>query len=347
MHVKAFITSFVEIVDVMDSLGIGIVGIGHWSGMHAAALKKTKSLHLVTCYTRTEEKGKKFASQNNCNYDKSYEEVLKRNDVDAIILTTPHTTHLDLAVKAAQAGKHLLIEKPMANTVAECKKMIDAFEKAGLVLSVCQDRRWTGYHRKMKEIISSGQVGRTIFAEGNFFNPSGLNITPEKWRWYKSESPGGPLAYLGVHMIDTLRYLVDPSVDEVSAFLDKLVLKAEIDDIALLSLKFGNGSYGFTTSVFTTPRQVYTNLFGTGMNLFADEKAGLFSQKAGTETRERVEFENLDPIQGEEEDFALSVLEKRKPEVDGYEGMKNVAVVEAAIKSSKERRSVKLSEIMD
>ncbi len=330
----------------MESLGVGIVGIGHWSGMHAAALKKTNSLKLVTCHTRTEDKGKKFASQNNCAYDRSYEDVLKRKEVDAIILTTPHTTHPDLAVKAANAGKHLLIEKPLANTVVECRRMIDAFEKVGLVLSVCQDRRWTGYHRKMKEFISSGLVGRTIFAEGNFFNPSGLTITPEKWRWYKSESPGGPLAYLGVHMIDTLRFLVDPAVEEVTARLDKMVIKAEIDDIALLNLKFANGSYGFTASVFTTPRQVYTNLFGTSMNLFADEKAGLFSEKAGADNREKVDFENIDPIQKEEEDFAQSVMEKRKPEVDGYEGMQNVAVIEAAVKSSREKRPVDIREVM-
>ncbi|MGI0079872.1 MAG: Gfo/Idh/MocA family protein, partial [Nitrososphaerales archaeon] len=148
----------------MEPLGIAIVGIGHWSGMHAAALKKGNLLKLVTCYTRNEEKAKKFAVQNNCEYDQSYENVLKRKDVAAIILTTPHTTHPDLAIKAANAGKHLLIEKPLANTVAECKKMISAFENEGLVMSVCQDRRWLGYHRKMKEIITAGLIGRPIFA---------------------------------------------------------------------------------------------------------------------------------------------------------------------------------------
>ncbi len=330
----------------MEPLGVAIVGIGNWSGMHAAALKKGNLLKLVTCYTRNEEKAKKFAVQNNCAYDQSYEDVLKRKDVDAIILTTPHTTHPDLAIKAANAGKNLLIEKPLANTVEECKKMIAAFEGAGLVMSVCQDRRWMGYHRKMKEMITQGLLGRHIFAEGNFFNPSGMNITPDKWRWYKSESPGGPLAYLGVHMIDTLRFLVDPSVEEVTGTLDKMVIKAEIFDIALLNLKFGNGSYGFTASVFTAPRDVYVNIYGTGMNLYAGEKTGLFSQKAGTEARERVDFPDIDPVQKEEEDFALSVLEKRKPEVDGYEGMNNVAVVEAAVKSAKEGRPVKVKEVM-
>ncbi|MHB8566169.1 MAG: Gfo/Idh/MocA family protein [Nitrososphaerales archaeon] len=330
----------------MEPVNIAIVGLGHWSDMHAGAIKKNNLLKLVTCYTRTEAKAKKFATENNCSYEKSFEDLLKRNDVEAVLLTTPHKTHTDLAVKTAEAGKHLLIEKPMANTVKECKRMIDAFAEAGLVLSVCHDMRWTGNSRKMKEMINQGLLGRLIFAEANFCNPSGAALTPEKWRFFKSESVGGPLAFLGVHMIDQLRYLIDPNVEEVDATFDRMVTKAEIDDLALLNLKFKNGAYGFMASVFTTPRVVYANVFGTGMNLFSGEKTGLYSQRAGTEVREKVEFEETDRIVKEQEDFATSVRERRKPEVDGYEGMQNVAVVEAAVKSAAERRPVKLAEIL-
>lgn len=331
----------------MEPVRIALVGIGHWSGVHATALKNNPSLKLVTCYTRSDEKAKKFAADNNCSYEKSFEDVLKRNDVDAVLLTTPHTTHTDLAVKVANAGKHLLIEKPMANSVKECKTMIDAFEKAGLVLSVCHDQRWTGVVRKMKDMINQGMLGKLIFAEANFFNSSGANLTPDKWRFYRSESPGGPLAYLGIHMIDMLRFLVDPNIEEVSAIFDKQVTKAEIDDMALLNLRFGNGAHGFMASVFTTPRVVYANIFGTGMNLFSGEKTGLYAQRAGGETREKIEFQEVDRIVKEQVDFANSVREKRKPEVDGYEGMQNVAVVDAALKSAKEGgRFVKLSEVL-
>src|SRR5487761_331459 len=330
----------------MEPLRVALVGLGNWSAMHADALKKTQLLKMVTCYTRTQDKAKKFAKDNGCDFETSYEDVLARKDVDAVILCTPHTTHPGMAIQAANAGKHLLIEKPLANSVAECKKMISSFDDAHLVLSVCQDRRFWGPVRKMKQMITSGEVGRLILGEANYLNPSGFGITPDKWRWYKSESPGGPLAYLGVHMIDTLRFLVDPSVEEVRATLDKMVIKAEIFDIALLNLKFENGSYAFTASVFTAPRDVYVNIYGTGMNLYAGEKTGLFSQKSGTEVREKVEFPDVDPIEKEEEDFALSILEKRKPEVDGYEGMKNVAVIEAAVKSAKEGRQVKIKEVM-
>src|SRR5487761_114393 len=331
----------------MEPLRVALVGLGNWSAMHADALKKTQLLKLVTCYTRTQDKARKFAKDNGCDFDTSYEDVLARKDVDAVILCTPHTTHPGMAIQAANAGKHLLIEKPLANSVAECKKMISSFEDAHLVLSVCQDRRFWGPVRKMKQMITSGDVGRLILGEANYLNPSGFGITPDKWRWYKSESPGGPLAYLGVHMIDTLRFLLDPSVVEVVATLDKMGVKAEIDDIALLRLKFANGAYAFSASVFTTPRTTYMNVFGTQMNLFLVEKMGLYSQKLGSDVRDKVEYEEVDPIQKEEEDFARAVAEKRKPEVDGYEGMANIAVIEAAIKSSKERRPVLIKEVME
>jgi UDP-N-acetyl-2-amino-2-deoxyglucuronate dehydrogenase len=331
----------------MEPIRVALVGLGNWSAMHATALKETNILKLTTCYTRTQDKAKKFAQENNCDFETSYERVLARKDVDAVILCTPHTTHPPMAIEAANAGKHLLIEKPLANSVEECKKIISSFESAGLTLSVCQDRRFWGSVRKMKQLISNGAVGKLILGEANYLNPSGFGITPEKWRWYRSESPGGPLAYLGVHMIDTLRFLFDPTVVEVIATLDKMGIKAEIDDIALLRLKFANGSYAFSASVFTTPRTTYMNVFGTEMSLFLIEKVGLYSQKLGSEVREKVEFEEVNPIQKEEEDFAIAVKEKRKPEVDGYEGMANVAVIEAAIKSSKEKRPVLIKEVME
>ena len=330
----------------MQPLRVALVGLGNWSTMHENALRKTQLLKLTTCYTRTQEKAKKFAQENNCDFETSYENVLKRKDVDAVILCTPHTTHPDMAIQAANAGKHLLIEKPLANSVAECKKMISAFEKSGLVLSVCQDRRWWEPVRKMKQMILSGEVGKLILGEANYLNPSGFGITPDKWRWFRSESPGGPLAYLGVHMIDSLRFLIDPNVLEVDAMLDKMGVSAEIDDIALLRLKFASGAYAIVAAVFTIPRGTYINVFGTKMNLFLVEKMGLSAQKLGSDTREKIDYAEADPIQREQEDFAHAISEKRKPEVDGYEGMANVAVIEAAIKSSNERRPVAIKEVM-
>lgn len=81
----------------------------------------------------------------------------------------------------------------MVLTVADCKAMMNAVEKAGLIISVGQGRRWSSRNRKIREMVTSGEIGKNIYAEASYFNNIGPNITPEKWRWYKDESPGGPL----------------------------------------------------------------------------------------------------------------------------------------------------------
>lgn len=319
----------------MNKLRVGIVGIGWWSTEHARAIHQSELLELVTCYTRNEDKRKKFAEDNHCEQEETYEKLLERNDIDAVILTTPHSTHKDLTLKAASAGKHVFVEKPMALTVQDCKEMIEAVEHAGRVISVGQDRRWSSTHRKIKELVTSGKVGKIIYAEASYFNNIGINITPDKWRWYKDESPGGPLSYLGVHMIDTLRFLFGEDVEEVRGIMDKMVIKAEIDDFAMATMRFHNGGYGTVTSIFTVPKTTYVNVYGTELNVFSGDASGLIIQHKDTNTIEKVEVTEQNPVQLELEDFARAIAEKRAPEVDGVEGMKNVAVLEAIIESNK------------
>lgn len=330
-----------------EPLRVAIVGLGWWSGVHAAALKKTDLLKLVTCFTRTREKGTKFARANACDYDLSFESLLKRKDVDAVILTTPHTTHPDLAIRIAEAGKHLLIEKPLANTVVECRRIVDAFREVGLTLSVCHDRRWTALHRKMKELIDAGSIGQTVIAEANYSLASGLTLTPKSWRWYRAESPGGPLAYLGIHMIDTVRFLVGGEVQEVDGLLDKMMTKAEIYDTVICRLRFSNGIHAVITDSFLVPRVSFVNIYGSEASLYGWENTGLTFQKAGAEVATPVQLEKQDPVRAEQEDFASSITERRKPAVDGNEGTANVAVIEAIIKSSNEERRVMIDEVLN
>ena len=115
----------------------------------------------------------------------------------------------------------------------------------------------------------------------------------------------------------------------------------------LLGSCVASGVYAISAAVFTIPRGTYMNVFGTRMNLFLVEKLGLTSQKLGSDSREMIDYVEADPIQREQEDFAHAISEKRKPEVDGYEGMANIAVIEAAIKSSNEKRPVQIKEVMN
>lgn len=334
-------------MDDMDrSIKVGLVGLGWWAEQHANSILKSKLLKLYACHTRDPSKGQAFARRYGCTYHQKYEELLRDPELDALIITTPHTTHLELATKAAEAGKHVLIEKPMALTVEDCRKMIDAFKQNNLVLAVGHDKRWAGNHRKIRELVQAGVLGDIIFAEGNYSHNVGLRLTPDKWRWYRRESPGGSLSYTGIHIIDTLRFLTGQEIVEVDGLLDKLATPAEIYDTALARFKFSAKTYGWVTSLFTVPRVFFVNLYGTKASVYARENDDLYIQYIDSEERKIVPYMRNDPILSEQEDFAKSIFEKRKPEVDGREGMINVAVIEAIIKSSAEKRIVALREVL-
>jgi Predicted dehydrogenases and related proteins len=126
-------------------INVGIVGIGWWASVHAEALKKNKFMKLVRCYTRSAEKAKEFAYKYNYDYEDSYINLLKRKDLDAVIINTPHTTHKEMAINV---GKHALVEKLLANNVKDLKRIIEAFKNKDLILAVAHDKRWMDQHRK-------------------------------------------------------------------------------------------------------------------------------------------------------------------------------------------------------
>jgi Predicted dehydrogenases and related proteins len=147
-------------------------------------------------------------------------------------------------------------------------------------------------------------------------------------------------------MIDTLRFLIGEIV-EVNGKVDKLETKAEIYDTALATFRFDNGAYGFVGSIFVVPKVTMVNVYGTKASLYSSDKLGLYIQRIESEELEKIQYNEVDPVLLEQEDFARSVIEKRKPLVDGYEGMRNVAIMEAIIKSSQDKRPVEVREILN
>jgi len=153
---------------------LALVGIGSWSTVIADGVHRSKKAKLVTCFTRTPEKRMAYSKKYGCDQEESYEAVLKRSDVDGVILTTPNLVHPEQAFLAAAHGKHIFVEKPLANTMADGRKMIDACKKAGVVLMVGHDiRRLKGF-RKAKEIIDQGIIGKPTMVEANFSNNLGF-----------------------------------------------------------------------------------------------------------------------------------------------------------------------------
>ena len=131
----------------------GEIGAGAWSGTVCDAMMKSKKVQLVTCFDVIPTKQQALSAKFGCSQEASYEDVLKRNDIDAVHLLSPNAVHAEQAILAARHGKHVFVEKPLANTIPDGTKTIAACQKANVVLMVGQHLRRLAGFRKLKALI--------------------------------------------------------------------------------------------------------------------------------------------------------------------------------------------------
>jgi predicted dehydrogenase/quercetin dioxygenase-like cupin family protein len=323
----------------MEPVRVASVGIGWWSGELANAIPKGTNLTLVACATRSPEKRAAFAAKYGCRQAASYEAVLADPEVEGILLTTPHTLHAEHIIAAAQAKKHVFVEKPFTLSAADGRRATAACRQAGVVLAVGHGRRRQAANRALKGLIEQGALGRVVQIESNISSNSGFRMTPGGWRTDPKEQPAGAMTGLGIHTVDTFQYLVGPIV-RVAAFSVRQVLRqVEIYDTTGIVMEFASGALGYLGTGFVVANR--TNLLaahGTAAQAFADGEASkLFLQKQGESEPSPVPVEPVDWIAEELAEFGRCIREGGRPEVGGEEGTDNVAVLEAIIESNRTR----------
>jgi len=330
-----------------EPVNVGVVGIGRWANVLADAVEACERINIVTCYTRSSEKRADFSAKRHCAQASSFEALLSDDRVDAVLLTTPHSAHKDQVIAAAAAGKHVFVEKPICNTVAEAQQAIDACEKAGVKLAVGHSRRRAAGVRKVKQLLDEGAIGKVVSAEANLSHWMGQIIDENMWRWSREESPGGPLTSLGIHHIDNFLYLLGPVV-RVSSFFQRLATPAPFEDVTSSIYEFESGALGYLGCNFANPKVYSLNVYGTEGNLFCkDEGNALFWQKKGETLHdvpppEAVSLQPVDIILDEIDAFAKSVQNGEELEVGGKEGLATVAVIEAMVKAAETGQVVRL-----
>lgn len=227
-----------------ERVGVALVGAtGMWGPRLAEAIERGSRLRLVT----------------SCGRD-GFEEAVAHPEVGAVVLATPNDLHAPQALRCAELGKHVFVEKPIADSVAAGEAMRDAFAAAGLVLAVGHGMRRLGAARRVKELLGEGALGTVVLAEANWSLPG--RLTPDAWRWYRDKAPGGPLLQLGIHHADTLAFWLGPVRRSFGAFAH-LVTEAEIDDVGVVGLEFDSGALGAITGSYVSPRTWFVRLYGT------------------------------------------------------------------------------------
>jgi len=320
--------------------------MGWWSDVLADAMQRSKQFEIAACYTRSEEKRAKFAAKYGCKAAPSYEAILEDRTIEAIVNTTPNNVHLETTRAAAAAGKHVFLDKPIANTVAEGLAISAACRKAGVVLAIGYQRRRESQFRWIRKQIDDGVFGRLVNAEANISRDRLGKIDLGSWRYTADGMPGGVMLQIGVHYTDVLEYLLGP-VKAVSGSLAQLVLPGDNPDVASLILEHESGALSTVNASYASASEYYLmNVYGKEASAYYDFHQGLRFLKRGAERSEPVAVSKIDAFVDELEEFARAARGQGRPEMDGEAATRSLAVIRAGIESARTGRRVTIAEVL-
>lgn len=231
-----------------STFGVGVIGTGWVAGAHIDTFKKIAGCKVVAICSRDQSRAAAKAKAHGVEaaaYD-NIDAFLKHPGLDIVCICTPHPEHPEQTIAAAKAGKHVVIEKPVALDPKSLDRMLAAVDKAGVQTSVCFEVRWIGVVRNIKSILAQKLLGNVFYGETSYFHGIGPWYAQHAWN-IKKKIGGDALLTAGCHALDLLIYLMDSQVVEVSAFSNlspKNPLKYEYDTNSVAILKFANGAIG-------------------------------------------------------------------------------------------------------
>src|SRR5882757_4113243 len=319
-------------------LRVASLGIGWWSDVLADAAKRSGLIEIVSCYTRGEEKRRAFAAKYGCRVAASYEEILKDDAVEAIINTTPNNIHLETTQMAAEAGKHVFLDKPIANSVADGNAIARVCEKHGVVLALGYQRRRESHFRWIRSEILAGRFGKLVQGEANISRDRLGQFDMTSWRYTAAGMPGGVMLQIGIHYADVLEYLLGP-VKAVNGRFAQLVLPGDNPDVASLILEHESGALSTLNASYASASEYYLmNIYGKDASAYYDLHQGLRFVKRDVPGAAPVPCAKNDAIVEELEEFAAAARGGPGPEMTGERATASLAVIRAGIVSAKEGR---------
>jgi predicted dehydrogenase len=328
------------------ALKVACIGMGWWSDVLADAIRRSGKLEIVACYTRSEQKRHAFAEKYGCTAASDYDAILNDDSIAAIVNTTPNHAHRETTVAAAQAGKHVFLDKPIANTIVDARAITAACRAANVVLALGYQRRKESHFRWIRKQIDDGVFGRVVNAEANISRDRLGQFDPGSWRYTAQGMPGGVMLQIGIHYTDVLEYLVGP-IAAVQGRLAQLVLPGENPDVASLVLEHENGAISTLNACYAAASEYYLmNIYGKEASAYYDLHEGLRFLKRGEKRSRRVPCLDSDTIVEELEEFARAVRGEVQPEMDGEKSTASLAVLLAGIKSAREGLRVGVAEIL-
>ena len=324
-------------------------------------LKKAAGTELVAVMSRDRARGEAFARKHGiAKVHTSLDEVLRDRDVDAIYDATPDGLHAQHAIEAAKAGKHALIEKPLAISVQECAEAIEACRRHGVKLGVVFNQRHEAVHQEARRMVLQGEIGEVKLAHVQIpLRPAVPMPAPSatNWRTDPKMRPGGIIVSIGDHAHDTLAYIVGQDIQEVSAFTDATRNDPPNERVAGMLLKLSKGAVGYAAASYTTPfaRRPF-EIHGTRGSLVI-ENSYVYLTGAGEDPRPKLtiineagssvrDFASTECFRLEIEQFNRAIEGKGEPMTTPEEGLRALAIAEALYDAVRSGRVARVAEFM-
>jgi predicted dehydrogenase len=337
-------------------IGYALVGLGHLTlNQILPAFGASKKSKVVALVSGSPEKMQKVAAQygirkESCYSYADYDKLRDNKEVQAIYIVLPNGMHAEYTIRGAQAGKHILCEKPMANSAQECQSMIDACQKADRKLMIAYRIQYEPHHRVVREMIQKEQFGKVKSIMAN----NGQNSdNPDHWRFKKALAGGGSLPDVGLYCLNTIRYLLGEEPTEVVGYVHSTPNDPrfkEIEEQVNWLMKFPSGvQTSCATSYGHHDDKNYKVLADTGWIKMdpAFPYTGLQLETSQAQGKENQIIQHKigdqDQFAAEMDHFSECILENKRPFTPGEEGLQDQKIMEAIYQSAREGRPVKLA----
>ncbi|MBT4502835.1 MAG: Gfo/Idh/MocA family oxidoreductase [Gemmatimonadetes bacterium] len=323
-----------------DKLSVGFIGTGNIARSHMEAIKALEQIEIAAVMDVDMNRAQAAAEEYGGRACAGLDELLADESVQAVHVCTPHNQHVDQVVAAAQAGKHVLVEKPMALTLAGCDRMIAASKEAGKLLMVGQVLRYWPIYRKVREMVRAGKIG----AVGHQMRRRYSRFNPGEGHWYLDPEEGGNcvLHAFGPHEYDVLHWMIDSPVAQVYARGTESAerLAGQCDSYSAL-MTHANGAVSMLSQTVSCHSGAWDqHVVGSLGSMF------ITSQKLMVDGEE-VEVEGVaaDGMRNQVAEFADCCLKRETPDASGESVRHTMAMIEAVQLSSARGEVVELAEL--
>ncbi|AJY74380.1 Gfo/Idh/MocA family protein [Paenibacillus beijingensis] len=339
----------------MDKIKVAVIGCGAIAQRrHIPEYASNPNVELVAFADPVIERAQLMAETYGGSSYASFEELLANEKVDAVSVCTPNYLHAPMTVAAANAGAHVLVEKPMASSEEEAQQMIEAARRSGVYLMVGHNQRLMPPHVKAKEILESGRLGKVLTFRTSFGHPGpeGWSVDGrDSWFFRKDEAVMGAMGDLGVHKSDFIRYLLNDEVAEIAGFVGTIHKEGtDVDDNAVCILRMKSGAIGTLVASWTQYKGGDNSTvlwcehgvikIGTvdGDEVIVEKTdGGVETYKVGAMATNEKQVPS-----GVIDAFVESIVTQTPPTISGEEGLRSLKVILAAFKSEAAGQTIKL-----